>query len=194
MRHLRRIATTAFVLASVSLIASLSLIPLSAGGPRTLAIGNLARPVLDDHVGDLKRWRRGIDVISKGTWRTTVDAAWVDGLSPNDPRFVWFSDGQAVFAHTDGQYLMLGRVKQSVDRSGGKATSTIHASPVLDLRLRNVLILSTSVLVVSVVAFVGLKRFEPYCRPGLCRNCGYDLRGQTEPRCPECGTPFDADS
>ncbi len=25
----------------------------------------------------------------------------------------------------------------------------------------------------------------------LCLHCGYDLRGQTEPRCPECGTPFD---
>jgi len=25
-----------------------------------------------------------------------------------------------------------------------------------------------------------------------CRVCGYDLRCQTEPRCPECGTAFDA--
>jgi hypothetical protein len=25
----------------------------------------------------------------------------------------------------------------------------------------------------------------------MCVDCGYDLRGQTEPRCPECGTPFD---
>ena len=24
----------------------------------------------------------------------------------------------------------------------------------------------------------------------ICLKCGYDLRGQTEPRCPECGTPF----
>jgi len=24
-----------------------------------------------------------------------------------------------------------------------------------------------------------------------CRHCGYDLRGLTEPRCPECGTSFD---
>lgn len=24
----------------------------------------------------------------------------------------------------------------------------------------------------------------------LCVNCGYDLRGQQELRCPECGTPF----
>ncbi len=25
----------------------------------------------------------------------------------------------------------------------------------------------------------------------ICVACGYDLRGQHEPRCPECGTPFD---
>ena len=25
-----------------------------------------------------------------------------------------------------------------------------------------------------------------------CRKCGYPLRGLPEPRCPECGTPFDA--
>ncbi len=26
---------------------------------------------------------------------------------------------------------------------------------------------------------------------GRCRQCGYLLRGLTEPRCPECGRPFD---
>lgn len=25
----------------------------------------------------------------------------------------------------------------------------------------------------------------------ICLACGYDLRGQVEARCPECGTPFD---
>ncbi len=25
----------------------------------------------------------------------------------------------------------------------------------------------------------------------ICLHCGYDLRGQTEPRCPECGKAFD---
>ena len=24
----------------------------------------------------------------------------------------------------------------------------------------------------------------------VCLGCGYDLRGQVEPRCPECGRPF----
>jgi uncharacterized paraquat-inducible protein A len=27
--------------------------------------------------------------------------------------------------------------------------------------------------------------------PGRCERCGYLLRGLPEPRCPECGTPFD---
>lgn len=26
----------------------------------------------------------------------------------------------------------------------------------------------------------------------VCIQCGYDLQGQTEPRCPECGTSFDS--
>ena len=33
-----------------------------------------------------------------------------------------------------------------------------------------------------------LDRGEP-----ICMQCGYDLRGQTQPPCPECGTAFDAD-
>lgn len=28
-------------------------------------------------------------------------------------------------------------------------------------------------------------------KPGICVNCGYNLRGLSEPRCPECGTPFE---
>lgn len=31
----------------------------------------------------------------------------------------------------------------------------------------------------------------PYHEPGKCRVCEYDLRGLPEPRCPECGTPFE---
>lgn len=26
----------------------------------------------------------------------------------------------------------------------------------------------------------------------VCLECGYDLRGRTDPRCPECGSPFDS--
>lgn len=30
----------------------------------------------------------------------------------------------------------------------------------------------------------------PEREPGHCPNCGYDLRGLTKDRCPECGEPF----
>ncbi len=32
--------------------------------------------------------------------------------------------------------------------------------------------------------------FGPPKNPAHCANCGYDLRGLPEPRCPECGRPF----
>jgi len=42
------------------------------------------------------------------------------------------------------------------------------------------------------------RRIERHLRTGLlaagvpvCMHCGYDLRGQTEARCPECGRAFD---
>jgi hypothetical protein len=43
-----------------------------------------------------------------------------------------------------------------------------------------------------VLAFIRgpLRRWRRH-RKGLCLNCGYDLRGLTEPRCPECGKAFD---
>ena len=40
-----------------------------------------------------------------------------------------------------------------------------------------------------------LSLLRPYMRKALderiCKQCGYWLIGLTEPRCPECGTPFD---
>jgi len=33
-------------------------------------------------------------------------------------------------------------------------------------------------------------RYSKWRKEARCLECGYDLRGQTEPRCPECGTPF----
>ena len=42
------------------------------------------------------------------------------------------------------------------------------------------------------IAFIRgpLRRYRRRKR-GLCLKCGYDLRGLTEPRCPECATEFD---
>ena len=37
--------------------------------------------------------------------------------------------------------------------------------------------------------WVGGRR-RPRVRPGHCIRCAYNLTGLTEPRCPECGTPF----
>lgn len=34
-------------------------------------------------------------------------------------------------------------------------------------------------------------RFVPKFQRGHCRRCGYNLKGLTEARCPECGQPFD---
>ena len=50
-------------------------------------------------------------------------------------------------------------------------------------------------LVVFLILPLGLvarRRVRGYVRRrrGLCESCGYSLRGLTEARCPECGTPF----
>ena len=45
-------------------------------------------------------------------------------------------------------------------------------------------------LLLAAIVYVR-KRFWPFYEPGRCRVCDYDLRGLPEPRCPECGTPFD---
>jgi hypothetical protein len=66
--------------------------------------------------------------------------------------------------------------------------------PVLGL-----LVLLSALLVLFVFRFVALRMTRATLRDVLqerdtpiCLHCGYDLRGQTEPRCPECGKPFDA--
>lgn len=46
-------------------------------------------------------------------------------------------------------------------------------------------------LVFGCAGGVLLKHNRPY--EGLCLHCGYNLRGLTSKRCPECGAPFLAD-
>lgn len=40
----------------------------------------------------------------------------------------------------------------------------------------------------SLLLVVIRHRYWPVYPAGCCRNCGYDLRGLSEQRCPECGT------
>jgi hypothetical protein len=48
-------------------------------------------------------------------------------------------------------------------------------------------------LILWLPCFLLLERAVVLERRGVrCRQCGYDLRGQTAPRCPECGQEFDA--
>lgn len=43
----------------------------------------------------------------------------------------------------------------------------------------------------GVVGLIVVPRDSPRPpNPGVCEKCGYNLTGLTEPRCPECGTPF----
>lgn len=43
----------------------------------------------------------------------------------------------------------------------------------------------------SIIACLRGPAIRAFKHPGLCGRCGYPLHGLTEPRCPECGTPFD---
>lgn len=46
------------------------------------------------------------------------------------------------------------------------------------------------VLTYGALVHLWLMRYRDIGRR-VCARCGYDLRGLVEPRCPECGTPFD---
>ena len=52
------------------------------------------------------------------------------------------------------------------------------------------------ILALLVIPLFLLRRrlFASGRRTGACRRCDYDLQGLTEPRCPECGTPFEMSS
>ena len=52
-----------------------------------------------------------------------------------------------------------------------------------------VLILSAPSIIAAVFLYAWRNRFDGR---NHCRECGYNLTGLPEPRCPECGKPFDA--
>ncbi len=67
----------------------------------------------------------------------------------------------------------------------------------LPLGVRTISSLCAAVVMVTVDRLVSRRTIrrsirEQLVRSGrpVCMECGYDLRGQEEPRCPECGTPF----
>lgn len=72
-------------------------------------------------------------------------------------------------AHSDGSWSFWGRML------------------VLDALLWALPVLPTATIV---LAYRKVRRMERW-RRGVCLRCEYDLRGLTEPRCPECGTPFE---
>lgn len=58
------------------------------------------------------------------------------------------------------------------------------------LRVMNVFIpLWLPLLPLLILAAVVIYRDRTRRPPGHCRKCGYDLKGNTTGRCPECGTP-----
>jgi hypothetical protein len=46
-------------------------------------------------------------------------------------------------------------------------------------------------VILAPTSWITLRRAPRVYTPGLCRECGYSLRGLLEPRCPECGAGFD---
>lgn len=51
-----------------------------------------------------------------------------------------------------------------------------------------------TVLIRHIARSIREVRREECRRRGECVQCGYNLHGLTEPRCPECGTPFEANA
>ena len=70
----------------------------------------------------------------------------------------------------------------------GTARSQLGDGPALML---TVLLLGTPPMLVGILTFAMFRRRREWDDGHLhCLNCGYILKGLSEPRCPECGEPI----
>jgi hypothetical protein len=64
---------------------------------------------------------------------------------------------------------------------------------ILHITRLGLLIATPTIVVAGLFNFFLFDRAVVHERTGFrCRKCGYDLQGQTESRCPECGLEFDS--
>jgi protein-S-isoprenylcysteine O-methyltransferase Ste14 len=120
--------------------------------------------------------------------RAQRQAAWESAANANRLRFVGavlmativtmgcFAvafEGAVTLRHLLGRWIMTGMVAFAAAGLGGMGTGVLALAFVRRSVRRT------------------LRRQLTDAGMPMCVDCGYDLRGQTEPRCPECGTPFD---
>jgi len=86
---------------------------------------------------------------------------------------------------------LLGKAVYLYSTSAGLGPPPLPARTILWIWLVNDLVFFGGFCGPLVAAVFVRNRYWPVYEPGYCGACGYNLRGLPEPRCPECGTPFD---
>jgi len=136
--------------------------------------------------------------LSAGSW---IASYWTFCYQPKSMDIVWLSAGAIDWLHpapvqkemwkTFNNVLGVTR-SITVGSFEGLATHWIPSRQVYPSGMvRTILPLWIPTLFVGILLCPRLRsalRSRRRKAVGLCLKCGYDLRGQTEPRCPECGT------
>ena len=86
--------------------------------------------------------------------------------------------------------LAIGFVNVTVDAVAGGWKCTYAGDSLLVVSLWIPIAVVSLAFVISSPALLLRWMRSKRREPGVCSQCGYDLRGQVKPRCPECGTPF----